>query len=171
MRPRGWRHGHLHLYGGRYWLGYRFDDAGLAQVLIDGSAVATVDQYGPGRNLPFEWSSDDLFPGWHTIQIRVLGQRNPSALNNYINVAGFHAIGPPPSAVLVNRYSFATDASDSVGGQHGTLVGGRRYKRCVVMDGIKPGYVNLPNGLGPHSPIIPSKPGSPSPPPAIGNEF
>ncbi len=137
-------------YGIRvHWLGYKFDDAGLAQVLIDGSAVATVDQYGPGRNLPFEWSSDDLFPGWHTIQIRVLGQHNPPALNHYINVAGFHAIGPPPSAVLVNRYSFATDASDSVGGQHGTLVGGAVITNgAVVMDGIKPGYVNLPNGLG-----------------------
>ena len=41
------------------WLGFRFDDAGKAEVSIDGKVVATVDQYGPGRDLPFEWSAKE----------------------------------------------------------------------------------------------------------------
>ena len=34
------------------WLGFRFDDAGRAQVRIDGRDVAVVSQYGPGANYP-----------------------------------------------------------------------------------------------------------------------
>jgi uncharacterized protein len=34
------------------WLWERFDDAGIARVEIDGKTVATVDQYGPGRQVP-----------------------------------------------------------------------------------------------------------------------
>ena len=37
------------------WLGRRFDDAGTAEVSIDDRVVATVDQYGPGRDLSFDW--------------------------------------------------------------------------------------------------------------------
>ena len=38
------------------WRGFKFDDAGRAEVLLDDKLVAVVDQYGPGRNLPFDWS-------------------------------------------------------------------------------------------------------------------
>ncbi len=38
------------------WNGFKFDDAGRAEVSLDGKVVAVVDQYGPGRGLSFAWS-------------------------------------------------------------------------------------------------------------------
>ncbi|HLJ57286.1 MAG TPA: beta-L-arabinofuranosidase domain-containing protein [Chthonomonadaceae bacterium] len=71
------------------WLGYCFDDAGRAQVKIDGKIVATVDQYGPGRGLPFDWKTAGLAPGPHTIRITVLADKTPASKDRFINVAGF----------------------------------------------------------------------------------
>lgn len=51
------------------------------------------------------------------------------------------------AATLTNRYSFTSDAHDSVGGQHGTLVDGASVANGrVELDGLS-GYVNLPNDL------------------------
>ena len=74
------------------WLGWRFDDAGMAEVCIDGQSVGTVDQFGPGRDLPFDWSQHDLAPGPHTLLLKVLPSKNPESKNNYINVAGFEVL-------------------------------------------------------------------------------
>jgi uncharacterized protein len=74
------------------WLGFRFDDAGKAEVSIDGKIVATMDQYGPGRNLPFAWSHKDLTPGPHSIRLRLLDEKLPQSKDRFINVAGFEAI-------------------------------------------------------------------------------
>ena len=49
--------------------GRRFDDAGIAEVAIDGKIVGTVHQFGPGRDLPFEWSHRGLPGGRHTITL------------------------------------------------------------------------------------------------------
>lgn len=74
------------------WLGYRFDDAGHAEVRIDGKAVGTVDQYGPGRALPFDWKIEGLPNGKHTIRITLLNERSPNSKDLYMNVAGFELI-------------------------------------------------------------------------------
>ena len=74
------------------WLGFRFDDAGKAEVSIDGKVVATVDQYGPGRDLPFEWSQKNLNRGTHSIRLRLLAEKPPQSKDRFINVAGFEAI-------------------------------------------------------------------------------
>jgi hypothetical protein len=51
-------------------------------------------------------------------------------------------------AVLAHRYSFNTDASDSVGGANGTLVGTANVSGGQVqLDGGAGDYVNLPGGL------------------------
>ncbi len=51
-------------------------------------------------------------------------------------------------AVLSNRYSFTNDASDSVGGANGTLVGTASISGGQVqLDGGSGDYVNLPAGL------------------------
>jgi hypothetical protein len=71
------------------WLGFKFDDGGRAEVRIDGNVVAIVDQYGPGRNLPFDWSVGDLSPGHHTIQLKILAEKSPQSKGRFINVAGF----------------------------------------------------------------------------------
>jgi DUF1680 family protein len=71
------------------WNGFKYDDAGRAEVTIDDKVVATVDQYGPGRDLPFEWASPKLKPGKHTIQIKVLEKNTSPSKDRFINVAGF----------------------------------------------------------------------------------
>ena len=81
------------------WDGQRFDDAGLAEVMIDGERAALVDQYSPARGLPFSWERKGLQPGRHTIRITVLGQRNPNSKGQWINV-GSIAPPAPPAPVL-----------------------------------------------------------------------
>ncbi|HWD20454.1 MAG TPA: LamG-like jellyroll fold domain-containing protein [Verrucomicrobiae bacterium] len=54
----------------------------------------------------------------------------------------------PPVAVLAHRYSFTSDASDSVGGANGALQGNANITGGqVVLDGTTGTYVNLPGGL------------------------
>jgi hypothetical protein len=53
-----------------------------------------------------------------------------------------------PAAALQHRYSFATDASDSVGHADGTLEGAATISGGQVhLDGTRGTYVNLPGGL------------------------
>jgi DUF1680 family protein len=78
--------------GGIRWLGYRFDDAGRGEVRIDGKLVATVDQYGPGRDLPFDWHIGGLTPGKHTLSITLIGEKTAASRDRYLNVAGFEIL-------------------------------------------------------------------------------
>jgi DUF1680 family protein len=71
------------------WIGYRFDDAGLAEVKIDGQSVAKVDQYAPARDQPFEWRKDGLKRGSHRLTLTVLDQSPERSKGRFINVAGF----------------------------------------------------------------------------------
>ena len=53
-----------------------------------------------------------------------------------------------PAAALQHRYSFTTDASDSVGHADGTLHGAARIQDGQVeLNGTRGTYVNLPGGL------------------------
>ena len=79
------------------WLGHRFDDAGRAEVSIDGRVVAIVDQYGPGRPLPFDWRHEGLPPGRHTIRLRLLEEKHSASRDRFLNVAGFQVLGTPPA--------------------------------------------------------------------------
>lgn len=74
------------------WLGYRYDDAGFAEVQVDGKVVATVDQYGPGRELPFDWRIENLPPGKHTIKLTLLLDKPAASKDRFLNVAGFEVI-------------------------------------------------------------------------------
>ena len=76
------------------WKGHRFDDGGQAKVTIDGKEVAIVDQYGPGRELPFSWEQDGLAPGEHTIKLSLIEERNPASKDRWINVI---SLSPPPA--------------------------------------------------------------------------
>ncbi len=78
--------------GGIRWLGFKYDDAGRAQVEIDGKVIEIVDQYGPGRDLPFDWRKTGLSVGKHTIRLTLLGDKNAAAKDRYINVAGFEVL-------------------------------------------------------------------------------
>ena len=74
------------------WLGRRFNDAGSAEVTIDGKAVGVVDQYGPGRDLPFDWTKRGLAEGRHTIRLRILPDKPSQSTDRFINVAGFEVL-------------------------------------------------------------------------------
>jgi len=74
------------------WLGCRYDDAGKAEVKIDGQVVDTVDQYGPGYDLPFHWERRGLSVGKHSIQITVLAEKQPVSQGVNVNLAGFEVI-------------------------------------------------------------------------------
>jgi DUF1680 family protein len=77
------------------WLGRRFDDAGMAEVSIDGQVIGLVDQYGPGRDLPFDWSHRGLPPGRHTIRIRLLAEKPGPSSDRFLNVAGLEVLTDP----------------------------------------------------------------------------
>jgi hypothetical protein len=51
------------------------------------------------------------------------------------------------AANLVHRYSFTSDASDSVGTEHGALLGGAAIASGTVVLNGSGAYVDLPNGL------------------------
>lgn len=70
------------------WLGYRYDDAGRGEVRIDGKVVAVVDQYGPGRELPFDWHVEGLALGKHTVKITLLEEKTAASRDRYLNIAG-----------------------------------------------------------------------------------
>ena len=74
------------------WNGFKYDDAGRTEVTIDGRVVGVVDQYGPGRDLPFEWTSPKLKPGKHTIRLKLLEKNTPPSKDRFINVAGFDVL-------------------------------------------------------------------------------
>jgi hypothetical protein len=58
------------------------------------------------------------------------------------------AVAGNPLAALQHRYSFATDASDSVGNANGTLEGAASISGGQVrLDGTRGTFVNLPGGL------------------------
>ena len=74
------------------WLGRRFNDAGRAEIAIDGKVIGVMDQYGPGRDLPFDWARRGLVPGKHRIQLRLLPDKVEHSSDCYLNVAGFEAL-------------------------------------------------------------------------------
>jgi hypothetical protein len=78
--------------GGIRWLGWRYNDAGCAEISIDGKVIAIVDQYGPGRDLPFDWSKRGLAPGPHTIRLRLLPDKPGPSTDRYLNVRGFEVL-------------------------------------------------------------------------------
>jgi len=51
------------------------------------------------------------------------------------------------AATLEHRYSFTTDANDTIGGAHGTLLGGATISDGAVVLNGSGAYVDLPNGI------------------------
>jgi hypothetical protein len=74
------------------WNGWLFDDAGQAQVTIDGRTIAIVDQHGPTRGVPFQWQHNGLQSGKHSLGITLLPQKNAQSKDHWINVG---SIVPP----------------------------------------------------------------------------
>ena len=75
------------------WTGKKFDDAGKAQVSIDGKDIAVVDQYDPKRDAPFTWEQSGLAEGKHTLKLTLLAEKNEASKGNFINVLSFGTPG------------------------------------------------------------------------------
>jgi len=78
------------------WIGYRFDDAGIAEVRIDGRPVGMADQYAPRRDEPFEWRKDGLRDANHRLMITILDRKPAASKGHFINVAGFEVLRLSP---------------------------------------------------------------------------
>jgi DUF1680 family protein len=74
------------------WYGYYFDDAGTADVTIDGKLVGQVGQYGPRRDVPFQWEKRGLAPGRHRLLITIRKEKPAKSKDRFINVSGFEVI-------------------------------------------------------------------------------
>jgi uncharacterized protein len=74
------------------WIGYRFDDAGTAELRLDAQVVGRVDQYAPQRDVPFEWRKDGLPAGEHLLTITILDEKPERSKGRFTNVAGFEVI-------------------------------------------------------------------------------
>jgi len=68
------------------WYSVMAPDQGLAEVWVDSDAPVVVDRWASSYSLPIDplrhlivWSKDGLSYGPHTLYIRALGQRSPSA--------------------------------------------------------------------------------------------
>lgn len=77
-------------------LGFRYDDGGRGEVRIDGKVVGGIDQYGPGRDLPFIWKTAGLRKGHHTIRITILADKDAESKDRFLNIAGLK-ITPYPT--------------------------------------------------------------------------
>jgi DUF1680 family protein len=116
MRPGAWKHldrifasrekgtAFEHDFAGDSikWFGMRFDDAGLASILIDGKPIARVDQYDPVRGKPFSWEHRGLSAGKHTIRIEVSGGKDPASKDTWSNVSGFGPAGAEQPTLRVS---------------------------------------------------------------------
>ena len=69
------------------WIGPKGNDHGKADVFLDGVFQATIDLYDPNRidqtNL---YAVSNLSSGAHTLKITVRGDKNPNAVNQYVEV-------------------------------------------------------------------------------------
>ncbi|MFI5385104.1 MAG: beta-L-arabinofuranosidase domain-containing protein [Fimbriimonadales bacterium] len=74
-------------------IGWAFDDGGHAEVKVDGKVVGTIDQYGAGRDLPFDHRLTGLSPGKHTVRITVLADKDDASKDRFINVGGLEVLG------------------------------------------------------------------------------
>jgi beta-galactosidase GanA len=85
------------------WIGPTNTNGGIADVLIDGAKVATVDTYSPGgkqvQQVLFQTSG--LQAGVHTLEIDVTGRQNPASSSDTVVV---DAIDVPTAAEQADYY-------------------------------------------------------------------
>jgi beta-galactosidase GanA len=85
------------------WIGPTNTNGGIANVLIDGAKVATVDTYSPGGKQVQQvlFQTGGLAAGSHTLEIDVTGQQNSAASSDTVVV---DAIDVPSAAQQADYY-------------------------------------------------------------------
>jgi hypothetical protein len=85
---------------------------------MDGQEVAVVDQFDPGREIPFKWEHKGLQPGRHTFRLTILDQSNPASKGRWVNVdnittveAAVEAAGPTFDAAGMRENLLPTHAA------------------------------------------------------------
>ena len=77
--------------------GWRGEDGGQAEVLLDGEPADVIDQFGytraampryDQRRVPFRWSADDLSPGLHNLTVVVRGSACADSSGQQIRISG-----------------------------------------------------------------------------------
>jgi hypothetical protein len=114
------------------WIGFRFDDAGIAEVRIDDRPVVRVDQYAPRRDQPFEWRSDDLPAGEHRITITISDAKPAASRGRFLNIAGFEVRGSGIAALRSAGGSAALRSSKKRHGLNRSCVSGPPVIRFSV---------------------------------------
>ena len=72
------------------WIGYKAAWGGIAQVLLDGAATATVDTYAASEQAQaVMYTATGLTAGVHTITIKVTGTWNPAGCCSWVVVDAF----------------------------------------------------------------------------------
>ena len=100
----------------------------------------------------FSWLGRSLFEGDAYLKGSIDELRIYNAALPAVQITANYRRGPDaaprsPSPGLIHRYSFTTDASDSVGSAHGTLVNGASVMAGQVQLNGTNQYVNLPTGM------------------------
>ena len=82
------------------WIGYQDTFSGIADVVLDGSTVATVDSYAllPASQVVL-YSVSGLASTQHTLTIRVRGDHQLLALGSNVTVDAFDVQLPPPDTI------------------------------------------------------------------------
>ena len=78
-------------FSGRHvaWVSTKANNRGRAAIYLDGAYVTTVDLYSATAQFRQVVFSRAVTQGSHTLEVRVLGERNPSSTNTYVDVDGF----------------------------------------------------------------------------------
>ncbi len=78
------------LTGARFtWITARGPSSGLAEVIVDGRVVATVDLYHPTREWQYRQVINLPMGGPHSVQIRALGSHSGNSTGNLVVFDGF----------------------------------------------------------------------------------
>ena len=94
------------------WTGYKYDDAGIALVKIDGKEVARVDQYDPVRSKPFRWECSGLGSADHVLEIQVTDHKRADSKDVWINVK---SLSSDDSAMVFDGRELTVSLQESQG--------------------------------------------------------
>ncbi len=79
------------------WIGFRGPQAGLANVYVDGTFMATVDSYAATEEVgAVLFSAGGLAPGHHALTIEATGTKHPSSTDPFVFVDAFDIFESAP---------------------------------------------------------------------------
>jgi len=107
------------------WIGFRGPQAGIANVYLDGTQVATMDLFESVEHVQaVAYKVTGLAPGPHTLIVEATGSRNPLSTDPFVVIDAFIIFGMPPTDCREHRGDrFSRHVFRNVGaGQRGSGV-------------------------------------------------